>query len=116
VAESIMVMPLLGTIDAQRAQDIVEAVLHEAQTSRARVVIIDITGLRRVDDIAVSLLLRAPRALRLLGSQTILTGMRPDVARAMVQMGADLSSLHTRANLKTGIAYATELVRTGGRG
>ncbi|HNN96148.1 MAG TPA: AAA family ATPase, partial [Pseudomonadota bacterium] len=49
VAESIMVMPLLGTIDAQRAQDIVEAVLHEAQTSRARVVIIDITGLRRVD-------------------------------------------------------------------
>ena len=89
-----MVMPLLGTIDAQRAQDIVEAVLHEAQTSRARVVIIDITGLRRVDDIAVSLLLR-PRALRLLGSQTILTGMRPDVARAMVQMGADLSSLHT---------------------
>ncbi len=116
VADSIMVMPLLGTIDAQRAQDIVEAVLHEAQTSRARVVIIDITGLRRVDDIAVSLLLRAPRALRLLGSQTILTGMRPDVARAMVQMGADLSSLHTRANLKTGIAFATELVKAGGRG
>lgn len=111
VAESIMVMPLLGTIDRQRAQDIVEAVLQEAQTSRARVVIIDITGLRRVDDVAVSLLLRAPRALRLLGSQTVLTGMRPDVARAMVAMGADLSSLQTRANLRSGIAYATELVQ-----
>ncbi len=115
VAESIMVMPLLGTIDPKRAADIVEAVLHEAQTSRARVVIIDITGLRRVDDVAVSLLLRAPRALRLLGSQAILTGMRPDVARAMVSMGADLSSIHTCANLRTGISLATQLVATPAR-
>lgn len=110
VADSIMVMPLLGTIDAKRAQDILEAVLQEAQTSRARVVIIDITGLRRIDNIAVSLLLRAPRALRLLGSQAILTGMRPDVAQAMVQMGADLSNIHTRANLRGGISFASDLV------
>lgn len=115
VAESIMVMPLLGAIDAKRAQDIIETVLQQAQDSRTRVVIIDVTGLRRIDDVAVSLLMRAPRALRLLGSQAILTGMRPDMAKAMVAMGADLSTVKTRADLRSGIDYALELVKESPR-
>jgi anti-anti-sigma regulatory factor len=115
VAESIMVLPLLGSVDAQRAQDIVEAVLGEAQAYRAKVVLIDVTGLRRVDELAASLLLRVSRALRLLGSQAILTGMRPDVAQTLVRMGADLTGIVTRANLQSGIAYASELVRSQAR-
>lgn len=110
VAESIMVMPLLGTVDRPRAQEILDTLLREASASGARVVLIDLTGQTRVDEAVVSLLLKASQALRLLGAQTILTGMRPAAAQTMVRMGVDLAGVVTRADLRSGIAYASALV------
>ena len=112
LTDQIMVMPLIGTVDAARAQQVLETALEGAQRSRARVVILDITGMRRIDAGVADTLLATARALGLLGSHTVLTGVRPEVAQLLVGLGADLRSLVTRGTLQSGIAYA--LGRTRG--
>jgi len=112
LTDQIMVMPLIGTVDAARAQQVLETALEGAQRSRARVVILDITGMRRIDAGVADTLLATARALGLLGAHTVLTGVRPEVAQLLVGLGADLRSLVTRGTLQSGIAYA--LGRTRG--
>ena len=106
ITDRIMVMPLIGTVDAERAEQVLEAALEGAQRLRAKVVILDITGMKHVDIQVVSSLLSTATALRLLGAQAVLTGTRPEVARAMVTLGVDLSALVTKGTLQSGIAYA----------
>jgi predicted ATPase/GAF domain-containing protein/tRNA A-37 threonylcarbamoyl transferase component Bud32 len=108
ITDRIMVMPLIGTVDAERAEQVLEAALEGAQRHRARVVILDITGMKHIDIQVVSSLLRTAAALLLLGAQAVLTGIRPEVARAMVNLGVDLSTIVTRGTLQSGIAYALE--------
>ena len=108
ITDRIMVMPLIGTVDAERAAQVLEAALEGAQRHRARVVILDITGMTNIDGQVVSSLLSTAAALLLLGAQAVLTGVRPEVARAMVSLGVDLSTLVTRGTLQSGIAYALE--------
>ena len=76
ISDQIMVLPLIGTMDTARAQQVIETVLDGAQHHRARVVILDITGMKHVDTNVASMLLRAASALRLLGTQAVLTGIR----------------------------------------
>ena len=113
ITRRIMVMPLIGTMDSQRAAEVLEAALDGAQRQGARVVILDITGMRHIDTSVAGTLARTARALGLLGTEAVLTGVRPDVARAMVDLGIDLESMVTRSTLESGIAYALE--RTGER-
>ena len=108
ITDRIMVMPLIGTVDAERAEQVLEAALEGAQRHRARVVILDITGMKHIDIQVVSSLLRTAAALLLLGAQAVLTGIRPDVALSMVNLGVDLSTIVTRGTLQSGIAYAIE--------
>ena len=108
ITDRIMVMPLIGTVDAERAEQVLEAALEGAQRHRARVVILDITGMKHVDMQVVSSLLSTAAALLLLGAQAVLTGIRPEVARAMVNLGVDLSTIVTKGTLQSGIAYAIE--------
>ncbi|TKD00071.1 AAA family ATPase [Polyangium fumosum] len=106
ITEEILVLPLIGTMDAPRAEAMMEAVLHGAQAHRTRTVIIDVTGMKRVDARAAGALLQSASALRLIGAEVVLTGMRPDFARAIVDLDLDLTAIVTKGTLQSGIAYA----------
>jgi anti-anti-sigma factor len=109
----VMVMPLIGTMDSRRAQQVLDALLSGISESRARVAIIDITGVPLVDSQVANGLVRAAQSVKLLGAQVVLTGIRPEVAQTLVGLGADLSGLITRGTLQDGIAYA---LKTSTRG
>jgi rsbT co-antagonist protein RsbR len=109
ISDRILVMPLIGTIDTRRAQQILEALLQGVQSASASVAILDITGVTTVDTSVASALIQAAHAVRLLGARVVLTGMRPEVARTVVTMGIELSGLITRGTLKDGIAFASRL-------
>lgn len=111
ITSQIMIMPLIGVMDSQRAQHVLETALQGVQTHRTQVVIIDITGMKHVDTSVASTLINAARALRLLGAQAVLTGIRAEVAQTLVGLGINLSTLVTLGTLQSGIAYA--LGRTG---
>jgi anti-anti-sigma factor len=106
ISEEIMVLPLIGTMDARRAEAMMHAVLHGSQQHGARAIIIDVTGMKKVDARVAGTLLRTASALRLIGSEVVLTGVRPDVARTLMELGVDLGALVTRGTLQGGIAYA----------
>jgi rsbT co-antagonist protein RsbR len=109
IDSQIMVMPLIGTLDSRRAQQVIDALLTGISESRARVAIVDITGVPIVDTQVANALIRAAQSVKLLGAQVVLTGIRPEVAQTLVGLGADLSGLVTRSSLQTGIAYAMTL-------
>ncbi|HEY0133266.1 MAG TPA: STAS domain-containing protein [Nannocystis sp.] len=108
ISAEVLVMPLIGTIDDERARQIVATLLDGIARTRARVVIVDITGVAGVDTQVAGGLLRAAQAVKLLGAQVVLTGIRPEVAQTLVSLGVDLGGLVTRSTVQTGIAYATE--------
>jgi anti-anti-sigma regulatory factor len=83
-----------------------ETLLEGVAAQRATTAILDITGLQVVDTQVADALVRAARAVRLLGAQVIITGIRPEVAQTLVGMGADLSSIVTHGSLQSGIAFA----------
>jgi rsbT co-antagonist protein RsbR len=107
ISNQVLVMPLVGSVDSRRAQQIVETLLEGINARRAASVILDITGVRVVDTQVANTLLRAAQAARLLGTQVILSGIRPEVAQTLVGLGVDLSTITTCSSLQHGIAYAT---------
>jgi rsbT co-antagonist protein RsbR len=107
ISDQVMVMPLIGAVDSRRAQQVLEALLEGVASSRALIAILDITGVPVVDTQVADALLRAAQAVKLLGAQVVLTGIRPEVAQTLVGLGADLSGIVTCGSLQTGIAYAT---------
>ena len=110
VMEGVIVLPLVGTIDSQRAEDVVEALLAGIEVYKARVALVDITGVPVVDTAVAQLLLQATSAARLLGTQVVLVGIRPEVAQTIVGLGIDLSEIATRADLQSGVEYAQRMV------
>ena len=106
ITQRIMVMPLIGTVDSERASQILEVALMGTQQSGAKVVILDITGLRHIDTSIAASLIKTARALRLLGSHAILTGIRASVAQTLVGLGVELGTIETRSTLQSAIAFA----------
>lgn len=106
VAEGVLVMPLIGAVDRARAELIMETLLAGIVEQRARTVILDITGVPAIDAQVAEALLRLARASRLLGAETVLTGISPAVAQTLVQLGVDLGDYVTRGDLRRGIAHA----------
>lgn len=106
ITDRVLVMPLIGTMDAARAAQVLEATLAGVQRHNPSIVIIDITGLKQVDAGVADTLVRTASALRLLGARAILTGMQPEVARALVEGGIDLRGIVTRSTLQSAIAHA----------
>jgi rsbT co-antagonist protein RsbR len=106
LADHLVAMPLIGSIDSGRAQQIVEELLTGVAANRATTAIIDITGVPIVDTQVAGALLRAAQAVELLGSRVVITGIRPEVAQTLVGIGVNLGSIVTRATLQDGIAYA----------
>ncbi|NNJ12368.1 PAS domain S-box protein [Chloroflexales bacterium ZM16-3] len=119
IAEGVVAMPLIGSIDSGRAQMVIETLLTGVASLRAETTILDITGVPVVDTQVANALLRAAQAVKLLGARVILTGIRPEVAQTLVGLGVDLSGIITRGTLQDGIAEAlgwqTGMALTGRR-
>jgi DNA-binding response OmpR family regulator len=109
ISDRVMVMPLIGSMDIQRAQQVMESALDGAAKRRAECVILDVTGMKEIDAGVADLLVRAGQGLRLLGARVIITGIRPDVARALVELGASLDTIVTKATLQDGVAHAMQV-------
>lgn len=110
VYDRVLLLPLVGAVDSHRAQQIMESVLLNVVEAQARCIIIDIAGVPVVDTRVADHLLKTTAAIRLLGAQTILTGITAQVARTMVQLGLDVSSMHTVSRLSDGIELALSMV------
>lgn len=106
ISEHVVVMPLIGSIDSSRAQQVIERLLTGISENRADTVILDITGVPIVDTQVANALIRAAQAVRLLGAQIVLTGIRPEVAQTLVGLGIDLRNIVTHSTLQTAIVYA----------
>ena len=106
ITDRIMVMPLIGMMDGERAQQVLSTALQGIQRSRAQVVIIDITGVKLVDNEVASTLISTASALRLLGAQAVITGIGPGVAQTLIGLQIDFGSIVTMGTLQSGIAYA----------
>lgn len=106
-------MPLIGTVDSRRAQLVLETLLEGIAAYQAQVAILDITGVQIVDTQVANALIDAAQAVRLLGADVVLTGIRPEVAQTLVGIGADLSGIITCSTLQSGIAYALRHTQRG---
>ncbi|HEU5013694.1 MAG TPA: STAS domain-containing protein [Roseiflexaceae bacterium] len=106
ISETTVVMPLIGTVDSHRVQQIMDTLLAGVAASRARMVILDITGVAVVDTQVANAFVRASQAVSLLGCQAVVTGIRPEVAQTLVGLGVDLHGIITRGTLRDGITYA----------
>jgi GAF domain-containing protein len=106
ITDRIMVMPLLGAMDAERAQQALETALYGAYRNLTEVMILDITGVKGVDAGVAGMLVRTAEALRRLGTEAIITGIQPDVARTLIALGLDLGGIPTLSTLQSGIAAA----------
>jgi PAS domain S-box-containing protein len=106
LSDRIVVMPLIGTVDSERAERALNTLSDGVIKKGARVAIIDITGVSTVDTHVASALMNAAQVLRLLGAEAVLTGVRPLVAQTLVGLGVDLSSVVTKSTLQSGIDYA----------
>lgn len=106
ISDDILVVPLIGSIDRARAQLVMETILDGVARTRARTAILDVTGVKGIDTQAADALLGVARAVRLLGAEVIVTGIRPEVAETLVVLGADMSSLVSKGTLESGIAHA----------
>jgi PAS domain S-box-containing protein len=103
-----VVMPLVGAVDTGRVQRIKDTLLSGVAESGASKVILDITGVPVVDTQVANALLQSAQAVKLLGAESVLTGIRPEVAQTLVQLGVDLRAITTRGTLQDGIAYALQ--------
>jgi rsbT co-antagonist protein RsbR len=108
--QGVLVQPVIGMIDTQRARQITEALLRAIRANRARVVVMDITGVPAVDSKVANHLLQTVQAARLMGAAVIVTGLSAEVAQTLVTIGVDLSKLNTLSDLQSGIEEADRLV------
>lgn len=109
VFEGITVMPLVGTIDTERAKQIMENLLNGVVKHRSEVVLIDITGVPVVDTMVAHHIIQAAEAVRLVGAKCMLVGIRPEIAQTIVNLGIDLNQFTTKNTLKKGIEAALAL-------
>jgi rsbT co-antagonist protein RsbR len=109
--EGILALPMIGTLDSARTQVVMESLLQRVVETGAQVVILDITGVPTVDTLVAQHLLKTVTALRLMGADCIISGVRPQIAQTIVHLGVDLQGVTTKANLADALALA--LKRTG---
>ncbi|RZN16006.1 MAG: PAS domain S-box protein [Methanosarcinales archaeon] len=109
--DDVLMIPLIGTIDAIRAEQILENLLEAIASTDAEVVIIDLSGIPTVDTEATHQLIKAASAAMMLGSKVIFTGISPDMAQTMTRLGIDLSTLKTRQTLSVGLQEAINIIK-----
>lgn len=106
--DQVLVLPLIGTLDTRRSQRLTESLLTDIAATQTRVAILDITGVPTVDSAVANHILKTVSAVKLLGADCVITGIRPDVAQTIVHLGVDLSDVETLSNLSEGLKWAFE--------
>lgn len=108
--KDILLVPLIGTLDSERAQNMAEKLLDRAASTRAKVVIIDVTGVPMIDTIVGGFLIEMFNAVKLLGSDVILTGIKPEIAHTLVKLGIDFNMVTIKRDLENALKYAIGVV------
>ncbi len=109
--DGVLALPLIGTLDSQRSQTVMESLLQRIVDTGSEIAIIDITGVPTVDTLVAQHLLKTVTAIRLMGADCIISGIRPQIAQTIVHLGLDLGTLTTKANLADALKLA--LTRVG---
>ncbi|MDA8381993.1 MAG: STAS domain-containing protein [Betaproteobacteria bacterium] len=104
--DGVLTLPIIGTLDSSRTMLIMEALLNRIASDRARAVVMDVTGVRAIDSQVSHHLIQMVRAVQLMGTDAILTGIRPEIARALTNLNIDLGNVTTRASLSDGLKEA----------
>ncbi len=110
VRERLLILPIIGVIDPQRARQLTEQLLRAIRANRAKVVVIDVTGVAAMDSGVANHLVQTVEASRLLGATVIVTGLSPEIAQTLVTIGVDLSEMATVGDLQGGIEEAERLL------
>ncbi len=111
--EGVLAVPMIGTLDSNRTQIVMETLLQKILETGSELAIIDITGVPTVDTLVAQHLLKTVTAIRLMGADCIISGIRPQIAQTIVHLGIDLQGISTKASLADALALA--LQRTGWR-
>jgi rsbT co-antagonist protein RsbR len=106
VRERLLILPIIGVLDNQRARQLTEQLLRGIRTHRAKVVVIDITGVPDVDESVANSLVQTVDASRLMGAEVIITGLSSEIAQTLVTIGVDLTKMRTVGDLQGGIEEA----------
>lgn len=110
VRERLLILPIIGILDTYRARQLTENLLRSIRDNRARVVVMDITGVAAVDSRVANHLLQTVAAARLMGATVIITGLSAEVAQTLVTLGVDLTALNTVGDLQGGIEEAEHML------
>src|SRR5947207_5292959 len=110
VRERLLILPIIGVIDPQRARQLTEQLLRGIRTNRAKVVVLDITGVPYIDSAVANHLVQTVEASRLLGATVIVTGLSPEIAQTLVNISVDLAKMTTVGDLQGGIEEAERLL------
>ena len=110
VRDRLLILPIIGVIDPQRARQLTEQLLRGIRANRAKVVVIDITGVAAMDSHVANHLVQTVEASRLLGATVIVTGLSPEIAQTLVNIGVELSKMSTVGDLQGGIEEAERLL------
>jgi rsbT co-antagonist protein RsbR len=108
--ERLLLLPIIGVIDSQRAHQLTEQLLQSIRAYRAKVVVMDVTGVPAVDSAVANHLIQTVQASRLMGATVIVTGLSAEVAQTLVRIGVDLSMVQTLGDLQSGIEAAERLL------
>jgi rsbT co-antagonist protein RsbR len=106
VRERLLILPIIGVLENQRAQQLTDQLLRGIRTHRAKVVVIDITGVADVDESVANHLVKTVDASRLMGASVIITGLSSEIAQTLVTIGVDLSKMNTIGDLQGGLEEA----------
>jgi rsbT co-antagonist protein RsbR len=107
--QDVLLVPVIGTLDSQRAQSMAEKLLESTAASRAKVVIVDVTGVPMIDTIVGGFLIEMFSAVKLLGSDVILTGIKPEIAHTLVKLGVDFNMVIIKRDLESALKYAVSI-------
>jgi rsbT co-antagonist protein RsbR len=110
VRERLLILPIIGVLDSQRARQLTEQLLGAIQSNRAKVVVIDITGVATVDVTVANHLVQTVEAARLMGASAIITGLSSKIAQTLVDLGVDLSMMRTVGDLQGGLEVAERVL------
>jgi rsbT co-antagonist protein RsbR len=110
VRERLLILPIIGVLDSERARQLTVQLLGGIRTHRAKVVVIDITGVPGMDETVANHLVQTVDASRLMGASVIITGLSPDIAQTLVTIGVDLSKMATIGDLQGGLEEAERML------
>jgi|GEM_PF-893278 rsbT co-antagonist protein RsbR len=108
--DRLLLLPIIGLLDSHRAQQLTEHLLKAIREHRARVVVIDITGVLTVDSMVANHLIKTTEAARLMGVKVLVTGISTEIAQTLVRIGVDLSRLNTLGDLRSGLEEASRIL------